>query len=514
MKRVAAAMIMTAFLGACQTDLANLKLPDIMQPAQTPASAPQQAAAPAAAQVTAVATPADPLAPGKIVIALSHPGLYGAYCCWKIQFVAAENVTGFRPFITDRMTADNSLSAELWAGRYRVRLILEDRVEYDGWIEIGAGETKVLYADIGFAGETYTVETGSDAERRLRETGQPKREFRILQTFGPLTVTFGGGLEGRYFGPRRGGEPAGHGKLTVYQVDTKVAEIPDSRVTDSGTFEGTPQFTDGRTVDVDWTVNDGVPDGALTTFPDGQTFVGSYQGTEPSSGTLTYSDGTAWTGPVGNRTPAGIGTVTLPDGSKIANAPGLDTASFDGAYPCTSATGKAGTCYFIDGEKIASEAAYNARREEARKANEAAIAEMEQAQFAEIARLAEEAAKADKATQAAPPPPPPAPAAPQIDGCKYVEGKFVADGGLSKLTIQASGRGHLWQQTYGGTEVYTMDIDFTYTSTRDSMDFNYEPAVYKNAGGAVMRRINVPGGTAKCTYDGRSLTINGKVYSK
>jgi hypothetical protein len=106
------------------------------------------------------------------------------------------------------------------------------------------------------------------------------------------------------------------------------------------------------------------------------------------------------------------------------------------------------------------------------------------------------------------------PAAPAVAGCTDVAGEFTADGGLSRLTLDGAGNGHMWQQTYGGADVYTFDVDFRYRGTRTGMRFDYGPGVYKDAAGRVTDRKTIPGGDADCAYDGRTLVIDGKPFAR
>lgn len=117
-------------------------------------------------------------------------------------------------------------------------------------------------------------------------------------------------------------------------------------------------------------------------------------------------------------------------------------------------------------------------------------------------------------TPAAPPAAPaPAPAL-AVDGCTDVEGEFTADGGLSRLTFDGAGNGHMRQQTYGGADIYTFDVDFRYRGTGTGMRFDYGPGVYKDASGGIVNRTTIPGGDADCAYDGSTLVINGKPFTR
>lgn len=482
---LAAALIAGLFLAGCKT---------------TETGAGSATAAPAAdapAPAAAVA-PADPYAPGALHFILSPSGS-GNYDGWQIQVLAAEKSQGFRPFLSQQMGEGQSLRAELWPDRYRVRVFLMGEVERDEWIAVAAGRATVIHVDIGFLSNSIDVVSGAEADPRIAQAGPPSRNLHVGQTFEPLTVELRPGWTGRYEGPQRDGRPVGQGWLSLMENGTEVAVIDTATVAD-GHFVGTPSFADGRQVDRAMGPDHALPDGTVTTWPDGRRFEGRYDGLSPREGRLSYPDGTAWTGRIAGDAPSGPGQLTLADGTVIADAPGIDTTGFDGAYECRSPQDGATTCFYFEGVRIAAAPDYMAKVNERNQALAAAAPPPEPVSAPPPSSAA--------AATAAPTP------APAIDGCTHVAGEFTADGGLSRLALDGAGNGHMWQQTYGGTEVYTFDIDFRYSGTRNGMRFDYGPGIYKDASGQVVDRKTIPGGDADCAYDGRTLVINGKPFTR
>ncbi len=480
---IAAALIAGMLLAACKTT----------EPGSGPVAA-APAAAPAAAAAVALA---DPLAPGTLHFILSPSGS-GNYYGWQIQILTAERSQGFRPFLSRQMGEGESLRAELWPDRYRVRVLLMGEVERDEWIAVAAGRGTVVHVEIGFLSNSIDVVSGAEADRRIAQAGPPGRDMRVTQTFEPLTVALRPGWTGRYDGPQRDGHPVGQGRLRLFEGETEVAVIETATV-ENGRFVGAPVFADGRQVGGAMGSDHALPDGTATTWPDGRRFDGRYDGLSPREGRLSYPGGTAWTGRIDDGAPSGPGQLTLADGTVISDAPGIDTARFDGAYECRSPSGEATTCFYFEGERIATAPGYMAKVNERNQALAAAAPPSEPVS----------------------PPAPPTPAAasaptaePAIEGCTHVAGEFTSDGGSSRLALDGAGNGHMWQQTYGGAEVYTFDIDFRYSGTRNGMRFDYGPGIYKDASGQVVDRKTIPGGDADCAYDGRTLVINGKPFTR
>lgn len=122
----------------------------------------------------------------------------------------------------------------------------------------------------------------------------------------------------------------------------------------------------------------------------------------------------------------------------------------------------------------------------------------------QLQRVARPVASASLAT-------PPA-SKPSPGGCAQVQGEFVADAGLSRLTLDGAGKGRLRQRTAGGGEVYGFEVPFSYRGSPDAMAFEYGQAIYRDAAGTVLSRRQIRGGSVACRYDGTRLTINGKDY--
>ena len=438
-------------------------------------------ASPTSVSTSAPVAQADRYAPGTFHFILSPSGS-GNYYGWQIQMLAAEGSAGFRPFLSAPMQAGQSLRAELWPGRYRVRVLLLDGVERDEWIEIVSGRPTVVFVDIGFLANGIDVVSGDEAQR-LVAASYPFHDLPVATRFDPLTIALRPGWFGRYHGPQRDGAPVGQGRLDILEGDREVAVIETATV-EAGRFVGMPSFTDGRRVDGPMAPDYTLPDGAITTWPDGRRFQGRYDGLSPQEGHLTYPDGTVWEGWMEQDEPAGNGQMSLTDGTTISGVSGIDVNRFDGAYACSTPQGVATTCYYFEGQRIATAEAYEG---------------MVTARDSALAAADEPVVE---------------PATAPIDGCTPVEGEFTADGGLSRLTFDGAGQGHMWQRTYVGTELYTFDIDFKYDGTRAGMRFDYGPGIYRDAAGQEVERKTIPSGDSDCAYDGSVLIINGKPFTR
>lgn len=460
----------------------------------TPAAS-TQTAAPATASVLA----ANPSAPGSILFVIK-PSQVGNYYGWQMELRAAEQNKGFKPFITNSLNEGYVLRTDLWPDRYWLRVLLRGDVELNQWIDVQAGETRVVVVDIGFLMNDITVLARNSPDLATAQQTPPREVLSVAQTYDPLNIVLKVDLVAKYNGPRKGDTPYGEGEVTLLDKTSEIGKMPQA-VVQNGRLTGDIVFKDGRTTTARLDESYSFPEGTRTSWPNGTHFEGRYYGVSPTYGTMTWPNGARWTGPIADDRPSGSGQATTPDGTVFEKVPGMNASLYNGAYPCTLAGQAPGTCYFVNGEQLASEADYLARLERVKREAEAATA-------VAAAKAAEKQANSQSQPAAAPS------ASQPIDGCTYVEGEFGADAGLSKLTLDGRGSGHLWQQTYGGATTYTMDIDFTYSGTRNSMSFNYQPAEYRDASGALLRTIPVPGGTGDCDYDGRNLTINGKVYTR
>ncbi|MGB6105608.1 MAG: hypothetical protein WBF88_17330, partial [Pusillimonas sp.] len=311
--------------------------------------------------------PADAHAPGHLYFVIAD--MAGRYADgWRIQVLAAASQQGFMPFLSASMGAGMYLTAQLWPDSYRVR-VLKEKMHYDGWVQIDPEGATVVQVDPSSG--AISVLRGDDAEHLLAQLGQPARELRLRQTYQPLRIALHAGLEGRYYGPRQSGTPAGSGRLDLFQGPDRIATVEEAVADGQGRFTGQPVFVDGRKVDGALQQGKGLADGATTEYQDGRVFTGRYEGAEPREGTMRYPDGTSWTGTFEEGEPVGEGRLTLADGTVIEKAPGPDAAQLDGAYDCTMPNGRKMQCLYFEGGRIASKVDY-ARRTEARQRARAA----------------------------------------------------------------------------------------------------------------------------------------------
>lgn len=448
----------------------------------TPSAGPAPAPAPAPVAAPVVAADAEVAAEsGTLQFALSPSGS-GNYYGWRFQVLSAADTPGFRPFTSDEMSAGQSFRAELWPDRYRVRVLLLGDVVEDRWVEVRPGQLTLVHVDIGFLSNSYDVLQGPEATA-LARTSLVLRSLDVGEAFAPLTVPLATGVTGKYHGPQVRGTPRGSGRLDLYQDDARVATVAEAEAVEGG-FRGEPRFEDGRTVEGKPDPTYTYPPGTVTTYASGARFEGEYQGLKPSKGVLRFLDGSSWAGWLEKDAPSGPGDLTLADGTRILNAPGGDPRTFDGTFDCAATDGTVATCYYFEGQRLASGEDY--------------------------------VAKVEARQRAAAPPPAPATersaAAAGSPDCTTARGTFTADGGLTRLTLDGRGRGDMWQQTTGGADVYTFEIPFSYDATPTSMRFRYGEAVYKDASGRVLRRTAIPGGESQCAFDGSVLTVNGKAF--
>ncbi|MBP5856001.1 hypothetical protein KAJ83_03205 [Marivibrio halodurans] len=541
-RRGLSCLLALGLLAACQT--ADGAFPGLGGTNSAASADSGDATAPATATADTASVMAgdavDPLAPGRLHLIVSPAGAGSYYFPWYAQILMAERTPGLRPMMVGPVYEGQSQRVDLWPDRYRVRIFQDDVLKRDEWVEISADRPTIYYVDIGFFSNSVDLYDATESARAEAETA-PIRILGVHQAFEPLRIDLGAGLTGLYEGPRHQGMPAGEGRMRVMHGDYEVAVIDPATVID-GRPIGMPVPTDGRRVDGAIGADGSVVEGTRTKWADGRTFEGRYHGLTPDEGLMWWPDGTAWEGAYdGDGFPVGPGLLTREDGVTILEAPGIDTGGFDGAYSCTLPNGTPDTCFYVEGTAVATKEEFDARMADRRVAEQEAQREAE-----ETARLAaaEETARQEAAAEAAaveaareaaaraeataangavngapsdamtPETVTAATTMTPVDGCTDVEGSFVADGGLSRLRFDGGGRGHFWQQTYGGTETYTFDVDFSYAGTRGGMRFDYGPAVYKDMAGNVMRETTIPSGDSECAYDGRVVTINGKDFAR
>ncbi|MCA1941566.1 MAG: hypothetical protein LDL26_11260, partial [Caenispirillum bisanense] len=350
-RRPAVAVTLTVVAGAA------LGLVACVTPTVSTGPAPAQAPATAPVLATAAEVAAES---GTLQFALSPSGS-GNYYGWRFQVLSAADTPGFRPFTSDEMSAGQSFRAELWPDRYRVRIILLGDVVEDRWVEVRPGQLTFVHVDIGFLSNSYDVLQGAEATDTAR-TAIVLHALDVAQTFEPLTVPLAAGVTGRYHGPQVQGTPRGSGLLELYQDDARVATVAEAEAVEGG-FRGEPTFADGRTVEGTPDVTYAYPPGSVTTYASGVRFEGQYKGLKPSKGVLRFLDGSAWAGWLEKDAPSGRGDLTLADGTRILNAPGADPRTFDGTFDCAATDGTVATCYYFEGQRLASGEDYVAKVE-------------------------------------------------------------------------------------------------------------------------------------------------------
>ena len=499
--------------------------------------------APSAASTlpTNAVRPANPNEAGSLHFILSDTG-WGNYSGWRLQVLAARTTKGLNPLLSSPMVAGEHLKLSLWPDSYRVRVLLNDEVHNEMWVNVLPGQPTVIYVDIGLLSNHIVLLQGEEALHRIDKVAAPTRMLNLSQTFAPLPVALRGPTQGRWHGPRQNNQPIGTGRLDLYRDGHKIGSVDPAQADENG-ITGTPEFEDGRFVEGQWQLV-GLADGSTTRYPDGKQFTGQYEGAEPASGELRLPDGRRWNGRVSDNEPAGPGQLTLPDGTVIQEAPGIDTKTLDGVYSCITPAGRNTECFWYEGQRLPSRAEYERRvaasqvtqaRELSERATRTATRSGTdpmgmsglQASIAALEKNNSDTTKKSPAVNSSgtahtpveafnKPPRPAQPTTTEkpISGCTSVQGKFTTSTGLSRLSFDAGGRGSLWQQTYGGARTYTFDVDFRWKGSADGMHFDYGEAIYRDAGGREMQRRPLPSGSAKCSYNGRQLIIGGVSYTK
>lgn len=508
--RYAPLFIACGLLGGCKT------LESIHSAFRTPAPTAVPAHSGQAAPAPALVQPANPpaanrYAPGSLHFILEDTG-WGDYHGWRIQILSAKFNKGFKPLLSAVMQAGEHMQADLWPDHYHVSVTLGDKPVYDGFVQIKAGQPTVVFVRISMLRNKVDV---LEQEEAAQEAGSsvPTRKIGIRQTFNPLPVMLIPGITGRYEGPRENNAPADKGRLTLYKGDERIAVVEEAVVQEDGKLAGEPVFDDGRQIEGYDIASGEVPPDTTTRYKDGREFHGAYEGMGPKEGVMNYPDGRRWTGSFKDDAPQGSGSLGLADGTNIEGVPGMDTSAFDGSYDCVLPQGRKTSCHYFEGERIASAVEYKKK------------VGWRSSSLADAVKQAEElaAVAAEQAVPQASPAVPAPPAAPAVsasaspappDGCSALNGEFATSSNLSRIRFDGNGRGHFWQATTGGSTRYFFEVNFAYRGERDSLQFTYDEAVYKDAGGRVIRRQPMPGGSSACAFNGRVLNIGGTEYLK
>lgn len=436
----------------------------------------------------------DKSSPGLLMFLLSNSGV-GSYAGWRIELLRAERNQGFRPQASPSLQVGEAARFLLWADRYLVRVTNQGDEKFRGWVEVVPDRSTTLLADIGFlSSDVKLFPAASDGMTQLALT---TTGFAVpwQTSFSPYVLANTGPVQARYAGPQYQGRAQDGGELTLLQAGTPVLVVRNARF-GATTIDGDMRFTDGRTTPARLGADFQLPDGARTTWPDGRSFVGRYQGVQPAQGRLRLADGRQWQGPVHQLRPAGSGSLTWVNGDWTEVLEGGSIDRLTGTFQCGGETVPEGQCYYFGGRKLGSAKELAALVEQQRVAEEAA----------QRARSAEKAAAA---AVAAPP------ADTQARGCAQASGRFELDNDDTVLTLQGrgSGSGHLRQFTSGGATRYQFDIDFRFSATEKNIRFVYGEGTYREAAsGKVLQRMGVPSGSVRCSFDGQTLVIDDKRY--
>ncbi|MCW5654746.1 hypothetical protein [Hydrogenophaga sp.] len=435
----------------------------------------------------------DKSSPGLLMFLLSNAGV-GPSSGWRIELLRAERSQGFRPQASKSLQVGEAARFLLWADRYLVRVTNRGDEMYRGWVEVLPDRSTSLLADIGLlTSEVKLFPAANDGMTRLALNASGVA-VPWQTTFEPFELVKTGALQARYAGPQYQGQAQDGGELVLVQSGTPVLTVRNTRF-GATTIEGDMRFVDGRTTQASLGADFQLPEGAHTTWQDGRSFVGSYQGVQPSQGRLRLADGRQWTGPVSQLRPAGRGRMTWFNGDWTDVLDGSSVEQLTGTFQCGGETVSEGQCYYFGGRKLASA--------------------QELAGLVEQQRLADEAARGARAMEKAA-----GATVPEADdkasGCAQASGRFVLnDDSGTVLTLQGrgSGSGHLRQITRGGATRYQFDIDFRFSATKNDIRFVYGEGTYREAvSGKVLQRMSVPSGTVRCSFDGQTLLIDNKRY--
>ncbi|MDG4720797.1 MULTISPECIES: hypothetical protein [Thalassospira] len=431
---------------------------------------------------------------------------------WHIFFTGSTDNRNFKPFSGTMLSPGQRQIAQLWPGTYTIRIEHDGVVMFDGPIVVEAGTMVLIDGKYGYF--KNTIEQSS--QTIYTEMLPPANKTATLGTlYAPIVLQRGNGWQFEYRGEQSRGEIRTDGKgivgirkegeeiVKITKADIQPTEIsgtfilPDGGETEGRINRETVEFT---------------PNGK-TTWITGKTFEGEYEAGVPTSGTLNMPNGTQWQGWLDKSEPNGKGRLTQKDGrwQDIENYDEL--ASLTGTIPCGSGSGTATTCSYFHGKEVASASELNKLITEEKRLAEIERQRLEDKRLEERAARAalEEARNIAAAEQAARE----AAAPKKVDDCTTATGKFTADGDLTTYTMngQGSGSGHFRQYTYGGSAQYQFDIDFRFSTTANSISFQYDQGIYRDASsGAVLQRTSIPGGSANCRFDGRILTIDGKDF--
>lgn len=433
---------------------------------------------------------------------------------WNMYVTGSTDNPNFKPYSATMVAPGQRHIAQLWPGTYRVRVEHDGVIVFEGPVKVDAGTLVLLDGKYGVFKDTIEQTSQTQFVAMLPPA---TKTIRIDMLYAPIVIQRGDGWQLEYRGEQAGGEirTDGQGIVGIRKKGEEIVKITKAEITPteiSGNFilpDGgeTPGTVNRETMDFK-------PDD-ITRWSNGKTFAGDYDAGVPQSGTLTSPIGWQWQGWMKGGDPSGSGRLTQKDGSWIDLENYDQRATLTGVAQCGSAQGTSEECAYFKGKEVASKAEL-----ESLIAEEKRLAEIERQRLENI-KLEEQAARqalaeaqefaaAEQAAREA--------AAPKkADDCTTATGTFTADGNLTQYTMNGSGSGsgHFRQFTYGGSAQYQFDIDFRFSTTANSINFQYDQGVYRDASsGAVLQRTSIPGGSARCTFNGRVLTIDGKEFVK
>lgn len=434
--------------------------------------------------------------PGTLQFKINPSGV-GAYYGWQMQITKAARNKGFKPFTTEQLSAGQTKEYTLWPDSYTVMVYHLGDLKYNGQIEIHPGETTVVYADYGLLSDNIDISRHIDPFRAHPELDTTAWRVPISTTYEPETLFAERGFRAEYTGPQNNGERVGGGTVDITRNGLPFAEILNAEITDEK-ITGDITYADGRDVDGDYQNADRqLTPGSTTKWPDGTVFTGTYTLFDPRDGELKMADGTVWQGPVRERKPFGQGRLTRWEGDWMDLPDGSAFPGQTGEFVCGGETVAVGECYYYGGKKLSGP-------------------EELAALMARDRQIAAKAA-AQKATQEATNQSPHQPTATQ-SGCQLASGTFRDTTGNSTLTLNTpgQGRGNFVSYTFGGAEKYRFEIDFSYSTTADSIAVTYDGAgTYSNAAtGQILQQTSIPSGTVSCRFNDGLLVFDGVEYRK
>lgn len=429
---------------------------------------------------------------GVISFELNTSGV-GGYYGWQLQIARAANNAGFTPLISNQLSSGQMQRFEVWPDQYAINVFRLGNLQYSGWIDVYPAQVTVVYADFGLLFDDVKINNIATPEIYQQAKNIPVLLTPVSSTYSPEILQDADGYRFEYRGPQYYGKHVGTGTVTISHAANEFATIRNATLEDTG-ISGTLQFADNRTTDGTIVRLNGVYQLASktrTVWPDGREFTGSYTVFTPVNGLLRMADGTSWQGALRNERPFGAGRIVFAPDGWIDLPSGEDFPYQTGTFSCGGETVPTGECYYHAGKKLASA-----------KDLAALIEQDRQIALAAAAQTATEETRQPAAE----------------GGCRQASGTFRDTTGNSTLTLgtPGQGRGNFVSYTFGGAEKYRFEIDFSYTTTPDSITVTYDGAgTYSNAAtGQILQQTSIPSGTVSCRFNNGLLVFDGVEYRK